>query len=122
MITQQGGAMETKFFPHREMIFTRHPSFDDAKVAIFMTGGESDTACVCMLELAPGAETPIHTHEEQADSVFVVHGHGETYVNGTWQPIEPGDYIYIPAGGEHGTRNTAHEPLRLFVHHSHPPV
>lgn len=114
--------METKFYPQREMIFTRHPEFDNVKAAMFITGKESNMASVCLVEIAPGSETPIHTHEEQADSVFVVQGHGETYVNGSWQPIEPGDYLFIPAQGQHGTRNTGNEPLRLFVHQSPPLV
>jgi len=114
--------METKFFPQREMIFTKHPEFDNVKVAMFITSQESLSSCVCLLEIAPGSETPIHVHEEQADSVFVVRGRGETYVNGSWQPIEPGDYLFIPAKGEHGTRNTGSEPLRLFVHHSPPMI
>ena len=110
--------METKFYPQREMIFTRHPTFDNVKTALLITGRESNTANVCLIEIAPGSETPIHTHEEHADSVFVVQGRGETYVNGAWQPIEPGDYLFIPAQGEHGTRNTGEAPLRLFVHQS----
>ena len=114
--------METRFFPQREMIFIKHPTFDNVKTAIFITGKETNMASVCLIEIAPGSETPIHTHEEQADSIFVVQGRGETYINGTWQPIEPGDYLYIPAKGEHGTRNTGKEPLQLFVHHSPPLV
>ena len=112
--------MKTKFFPQRELIFTKHPTFDNVKVAMFITSKESDRAKVCLIEIAPGSETPIHTHEKQGDSVFVVQGHGETYVNGTWEPIEPGDYLFIPRQGEHGTRNTGSEPLRLFVHRSPP--
>jgi quercetin dioxygenase-like cupin family protein len=112
--------METKFYPQREMIFTKHPTFDNVKTAIFITGKEPDATGVCLIEIAPGSETPIHTHEEHADSIFVVKGQGETYVNGNWLPIEPGDYLYIPAQGEHGTRNTGTEPLRLFVHQTRP--
>jgi quercetin dioxygenase-like cupin family protein len=112
--------MKTKFFPRRKMILTKHPEFDNVKVAMFITSGESEMSRVCMIEIAPGSETPIHTHEKQADSVFVVQGHGETYVNGSWEPIEPGDYIFIPRQGEHGTRNTGTEPLQLFVHHGPP--
>jgi quercetin dioxygenase-like cupin family protein len=110
-------AMETRFFPQREMIFTRHPVYEDVRTAFFVTG-DGGSACVCMVEIAPEAEIPVHVHEEEIDSIFVVQGRGETYVNGTWREIEPGDYVYVPAGGEHGTRNTGSEPLRLFVHRS----
>jgi len=112
--------MEAKFFPQRELIFTKHPTFDNVKVAMFITSKETDIAKVCLVEIAPGSETPIHTHEKQAGSVFVVQGHGETYVNGSWEPIETGDYLFIPRQGEHGTRNTGSKPLRLLVHHSPP--
>ena len=112
--------METKYFPQHEMIFTKHPEFDNVKVAMFITDPDSDSCRVCMVEIAPGSETPVHTHDKQADSVFVVQGHGETFVNGSWKPIQPGDYIYVPRQGEHGTRNTGREPLRLFVHHGPP--
>ena len=108
--------METRFFPQQKMIFTKHPAFDNVKTAMFITSKESNMANVCLIEIAPGSETPIHTHEEHADSVFVVQGKGETYVNGSWQPIEPGDYLFIPAKGKHGTRNTGTAPLQLFIH------
>lgn len=114
--------METKFFPQREMIFTKHPLFDNVRTAIFITSPESGEADVFLIEIAPGSETPIHTHEVNADSIFVVQGHGETYINGGWEPIEPGDYIYVPPQGQHGTRNTGTGPLRLFVHRTPPHV
>ena len=110
--------MATRFFPQKEMIFTRHPVYDNVSAAMFITGEESRAACVCMIEIAPGSEVPVHTHEAEVDSIFVVQGRGEAYVNGDWRPIEPGDYLYVPAQGEHGTRNTGTAPLRLFVHRS----
>jgi len=112
--------METKFYPRREMIFTKHPNYDNVKTAMFITSKETNMANVCVLEIAPFSEVPIHTHEDRAGSIFVAAGHGESYINGSWQPIEAGDYLFIPAQGEHGTRNTGTEPLRLFVHQSPP--
>lgn len=114
--------METKFFPQRKMIFTNHPTYANVKIAMFITSKETNLASVCLLEIAPFTEVPIHRHEDRADSVFVVAGHGESYINGSWQPIEAGDYIFIPAQGEHGTRNTGAEPLRLFMHHGPSPA
>jgi quercetin dioxygenase-like cupin family protein len=112
--------METKLFPQREMIFTKHPVFDDVRIAIFITGEKTTMASVCLIEIVQGSETPIHIHEEEADSIFVVRGKGEAYVNGQWKTIEPGDYIYVPAQREHAIRNSGAEPLRLFIHHTQP--
>ena len=53
--------METKFFPKREVIFTKHPEFDNVKVAMFITDKDTDICRVCLVELAPGSETPVHT-------------------------------------------------------------
>ena len=68
--------MKTRFFPRREMIFTRHQDFDNVKIAMFLTGEDAEKACVCLIEIAPGSETQLHRHEETADSIFVVGGYG----------------------------------------------
>jgi hypothetical protein len=44
--------METKFYPQREMIFTKHPVFDNVKAAMFITSKEANMACVCLIEIA----------------------------------------------------------------------
>lgn len=112
--------MHTKFFRQQEMIFARHPKYDNVRIATFVTGTDTTTASVCLLEIAAGTAIPVHTHEPQVDSIFIVEGCGEAYVNGKWEKIGPGDYIFAPATEEHGIRNTCTGPLRLFVHHSPP--
>lgn len=112
--------MKTQLYPHREMIFTKHPIYANVKAAMIITSRETNMASVCLLEVEPFTEVPLHTHEDRAASVFVVGGKGEAYVNGSWKPLAAGDYLFIPAQGEHGTRNTGAEPLQLFVHHSPP--
>ncbi|MBP2676111.1 MAG: Cupin 2 conserved barrel domain protein, partial [Deltaproteobacteria bacterium] len=44
----------------------------------------------------------------------------EAYVNGAWEPVEEGDYIFVPESTEHGMKNTGDGPLKIFVHHSPP--
>lgn len=112
--------MTSKFFPTGENKFTDHPKFSGVQMAVFVTGQDTATVSVCQLILAPGVEIPVHTHEPQVDSIFIVSGEGEAYVNGGWQKIVPGDYVFFPSGVEHATRNTGREPLVLFVHHSPP--
>ena len=112
--------MKTKFFRNKEMIFAVHPRFDNVRMATFVTGDETETASVCLLEVAPHSEIPIHTHDPHVDSIFVVAGHGEAYVNGKWEKIEAGDYIFVPMSEEHGIKNSSGELLKLFVHHSPP--
>jgi quercetin dioxygenase-like cupin family protein len=100
--------------------FADHPRFAGVKIAVLVSGKDCKAVSVSVLELSPGVEIPVHTHDPQLDSIYVASGRGEAYVNGTWQAVEAGDYILAPQGVEHGARNTGTEALRLFVHHSPP--
>ncbi|MFH1674108.1 MAG: cupin domain-containing protein [Pseudomonadota bacterium] len=112
--------MNTKFFSNKEIRFADHPKFANVKIAAFITGKDTDTVSVCLLDIAPDTEIPIHTHDPQVDSIFVFDGQGEAFVNGNWKKIEAGDYIFVPVSDEHGIRNNGTTSLKLFVHHSPP--
>lgn len=109
--------MSTSFFSAQSYNFADHPRFANVKIAAFITEKNSVLASVCMLDIGPDTEIPIHTHDPQVDSIFVVSGAGEAFVNGSWQQIKAGDYIFVPALLEHGIRNTGSKNLRLLVHH-----
>ena len=112
--------MGPRFFSANDKEFNDHPKFSGVQMAVFVTGKDSDAVSVCQLIIAPGITIPIHTHMEQVDSILIVSGQGEGYVNGGWQELTPGDYLFVPSEIEHGIRNTGSEPLILFVHHSPP--
>lgn len=100
--------------------FTDHPRFAGVKIAVLVSGKDSDMVSVSVLKVSPGVEIPVHTHDPQLDSIFVLSGQGEAYVNGRWQAVEAGDHVFAPSGAEHGIRNTGNEVLKLFIHHSPP--
>lgn len=112
--------MHGMFLPRKDRDFADHPKFTGVRIAILVRGVDSDHVSVSQLEIASGVEVPIHTHAHQLDSIFVLSGHGEVFINGNWQQIEAEDYLLAPAGVEHAVRNTGQETLRLFVHHSPP--
>jgi len=112
--------MTTRFFSLKDKQFTDHPKYSGVQLAVFVTGKDSDSVSVCQLIIEPGITIPVHTHTTQIDSIFIVSGFGEGYVNGGWKDVIPGDYLFVPAGTEHAIRNTGNEPLVLFVHHSPP--
>lgn len=112
--------MKSKFFSNKKMLFAKHPRFDNVMMVTFVTGEETDSASVCLLDIAPNTGIPVHTHDPQVDSIFVVAGRGEAFVNGKWENIEAGGYIFVPSTEEHGIRNTGDNSLKLFVHHSPP--
>jgi len=112
--------MRTEFFSSKDSEFKDHPKFPGVHMAVFVTGKDSDSVSVCQLIIEPDITIPVHTHRDQIDSILIVAGQGEGYVNGNWQGLLPGDYLFVPAEIEHGIRNTGSEPLVLFVHHSPP--
>jgi quercetin dioxygenase-like cupin family protein len=110
--------MSSTFYPQDRIVYSDHPRFASVQIAILVSNKEGEPVGVSLLDIAPGAEIPIHTHDPQVDSIFVVSGRGEAYVNGEWRTIGAGDYIFVPAREEHGIRNTGATSLQLFIHHS----
>ena len=108
------------FFKGKEMAFEDHPKFPGVKWAVLINSKQSNRLGVSILRLAPGVKIPVHTHPEEYDSIYVVRGKGEAWVNGSWRSIGQGDYILVPPGEEHGVHNTGNEILELFIVHSPP--
>jgi quercetin dioxygenase-like cupin family protein len=112
--------MNAKFFASEKRELNDHPRFAGVKIAILVKQDDSDKLSVSQLEIAPGIEVPKHTHDVQIDSIYIVSGQGEAFIDGKWTEISSGDYIFVKPRTEHGIRNTGDQPLRLFIHHSPP--
>ncbi|WP_022853193.1 cupin domain-containing protein [Thermodesulfatator atlanticus] len=108
------------FFPKDDITFVPHPKFDGVKWAPLINAEKTDRISVCLLLLEPDVEIARHIHDPQIDSIFVLEGEGEAFVNGKWEKIKPGDYVFVPARDEHGVKNTGNSPLKLFIVHSPP--
>ena len=112
--------MKTDFFRRGDLRFADHPKFPGVRIAKCVDRARTGTVSVSFLEIPTGTEIPIHTHDPQVDSILVVSGTGQAYVNGAWEDIETGDYLFVPSGIDHGIRSTGPVSLILFVHHSPP--
>ncbi|ADY73127.1 Cupin 2 conserved barrel domain protein [Desulfurobacterium thermolithotrophum DSM 11699] len=108
------------FYKKKEIKFEPHPKFEGVGFALLIDGKKDPRLSVSMLAIEPGVEIPIHIHETQADSIYVLEGKGEVYINGEWQEIDAGDYVLIPPGEKHGVRSTGSIPLKLFIVHTPP--
>lgn len=112
--------MQAKLSKGPEITLSDHPRFAGVRIAVLVNSELSRAVSVSLLEISPGVEIPAHTHDPQLDSIFVLAGRGEAYIDGSWRAIGPGDHIFAPSGAEHGVRNTGDGVLKLFIHHSPP--
>lgn len=55
----------------------------------------------------------IHRHD-QAESYYILSGHGVVSIDATEHALAPGDAVFIPGGAAHGARCVGAEPLRLL--------
>ena len=105
---------------HDAVVFEDHPLFEKVKIAKLAGSAQNSPVGVSILELEPGAEIPVHTHDENADSIYVLEGNAQVYGNGEWFAVSAGDYCLVPKGEEHGVRNGTGGTLRLFIVHAPP--
>ncbi|KQC08248.1 MAG: cupin [Smithella sp. SDB] len=93
-----------------------HFNNDAAKeIAGRVVAGKADGAnnfCMRIFEIAPGGHTPKHAHPWEHE-MFIHSGVGEIYGNGKWNPLGPGNVVFMPPDEEHQVRNTGKELLIL---------
>jgi len=63
--------------------------------------------------LTPGTATQRHYHQTTEEFYFILDGHGLMEINGSSQPVQPGDAILIPPGAWHQITATT-SPLRFL--------
>jgi quercetin dioxygenase-like cupin family protein len=81
------------------------------RVVVGKTDG-ANNFCMRIFEIASGGHTPRHAHPWEHE-MFIHSGIGEIYGNGKWNPLEPGNVVFMPADEEHQVRNTGKELLIL---------
>jgi len=66
--------------------------------------------CMRVFDISPGGNTPKHSHDWEHE-MFVHSGTGEVFGNGQWNPVKPGNALFIPANEIHQIKNSSNEPL-----------
>ena len=108
------------YYSGKEMMFQNHPMFKGVEIAKLAGRDDGSPVGSSILKIGNGTEIPVHIHEQSIDSIFCVKGSGEIFRDGKWQPLRQGDYCLVPAGEEHGVRNSSGELLELFIIHCPP--
>lgn len=95
-----------------------HPKFEGVKTAFIATKEKYPELSIIILEIAPGVQIPLHTHENEIDSILVLDGEGEMHINNSWQKVKAGDVIVVDKTELHGLKATGHTPIRCYVVHA----
>ncbi len=60
----------------------------------------------CILGFLPGQELPLHAHAHEHEVFDVLQGQGTMYLDGTAIELKAGAAVFVPAGVQHGFKNT----------------
>jgi mannose-6-phosphate isomerase-like protein (cupin superfamily) len=82
---------------------------------------ESDAITVNVARAIDGAGLKPHLHKTHDETIYVVQGTGQMFVNGAWVDIQPGMIQFNPRGNIHGHRQTGAAPL-VFISIFTPPL
>ncbi|MCS7198945.1 MAG: cupin domain-containing protein [Caldimicrobium sp.] len=95
-----------------------HPKFEGVRIGFVVTKELYPELSITVLEIEPQVQIPIHTHEREVDSIFVLSGEGEVYLEGKWSKIQAGDVVVVAPKKEHGVRNTGKVTMRCYIVHA----
>ena len=72
----------------------------------------------CLLGFLPGQELPVHVHAHEHEAFEVLLGQGTMYLDGAVVELKMGDTVVVPAGVQHGFKNTSADRwlVRATIH------
>jgi mannose-6-phosphate isomerase-like protein (cupin superfamily) len=80
--------------------------------------GEEDVVgpweCVDYMTIPPNTQFGVHIHDGSEELYVILKGTGMALLDGTDQPVGPGDFLMLRNGGAHGLRNDGSEPVELL--------
>jgi mannose-6-phosphate isomerase-like protein (cupin superfamily) len=76
---------------------------------------------VTWVDVPPGAEQRLHSHEDSEQVYVIVRGRGRMEVAGDVEEVSEGDLVLIPPATDHGIVNDSSETL-VYVSAASPPV
>lgn len=71
-----------------------------------------------IIEIAAGRDLEAHVHAGEDDAFYIVEGELTFVVEGEDVKAEPGTFVLVPPGVEHGFRNDGETPVRMLNIHA----
>lgn len=85
---------------------------DVVKAAGEETGGEMTFVETVV---PPKSGPPMHVHERESESIYVLEGEVRVVANGRDFTLSPGGFVYMPKGSLHKFENTLEEPSKILL-------
>ncbi len=63
----------------------------------------------------PGSGPPLHYHEHEDETFYVLEGQASFFADGKWTTVTPGSMVHAPRRSVHTFRNTGRSPLRQLI-------
>lgn len=93
--------MSEKYVWNIAEVIKNNPIADNQKLTrTHLVDGKFGTALV--VQAQPQEKPFIHIHHDHDEYLYVLEGEGWAYVGEEKMAVKPGDFIYCPAGIEHG--------------------
>lgn len=67
------------------------------------------------VELLPGKGHAFHRHPDQEETIYVIDGHVEQWIDQEMKLLQSGDVAYIDAGVVHASFNAGDQPAKLLA-------
>jgi mannose-6-phosphate isomerase-like protein (cupin superfamily) len=79
-----------------------------------ITIAQDDTISLLVVRLTEGFGVKRHVHKTHNETIYVVKGTAQMYINDKWVDIKPGILHFNPMGKVHTIKNTGNEPLVII--------
>jgi mannose-6-phosphate isomerase-like protein (cupin superfamily) len=71
-----------------------------------------------IIEIVAGRELEPHVHEGEDDAFYILEGELTFQFGGEEASAQPGTFVLVPPGVEHGFRNDSEVPVRMLNIHA----
>ena len=95
-----------------------HPKFKGVKIGYILTKEKHPELSITVLEVLPGVEIPLHTHEKEVDTIFILEGSAEVFLGESWKGVKEGDVIVISPKEVHGVKAVGERSLKCYIVHA----
>lgn len=112
---------EPRLFDANAIAWATHPRFPSVRVKVLETRTTHPSASVTLVQVAVGGVIPMHVHDQETETAYVLAGRGVLTLGDDQALLERGTGVTVPPGLPHSLHNTGDAPMELIAVHI-PPV